>query len=64
MVGECEVRYGLSIDETVMFKMVNAEGRRYLTDVHSDMDPWRRRRDPYAAGGRSSSRLWLTDPEG
>jgi hypothetical protein len=44
------VRYGLSIDERVMFKMVNAEGRRYLTDVHSDMDPWRRRRDPY--GGR------------
>jgi hypothetical protein len=25
MVGECEMRDGLSIDETVMFKMVNAD---------------------------------------
>jgi hypothetical protein len=37
MVGECEVRDGLSIDETVMLKMVNAEGRCYLTVVHSDI---------------------------
>jgi hypothetical protein len=33
------VRDGLSIDETVMFKMVNAEGRRYLTDVHDISGP-------------------------
>jgi len=25
MVGECEMRDGLSIDETVMLKMVNAD---------------------------------------
>jgi hypothetical protein len=37
MVGECEARDGLSIDETVMFKLVHAEGRCYLADFHADI---------------------------